>query len=136
EVLARFLPAWHGIGADAGGADRLTDVVFQLQGPPLPARVIQRDVLAAPVRDYRPGLLDELVSMGEVVWVGRGSLGAQDGRVALYVRREAARLIPEPAEPPDGPQHQALRDHLQRRGACFFQELYVAAGGGDVETVL
>jgi ATP-dependent helicase Lhr and Lhr-like helicase len=136
EVLARFLPAWHGIGAESGGLERLADVVFALQGLALPASVIERDVLAARVRDYRPRLLDELVSMGEVVWVGRGSLGAQDGRVALYLRREAARLIPEPAERPEGPQQEALREHLQRRGACFFQELYAAAGGGDVETVL
>jgi ATP-dependent Lhr-like helicase len=136
EVLARFLPAWHGIGAEAGGLERLADAVFMLQGLALPASVIERDVLTARVRDYRPRLLDELVSMGEVVWVGRGALGAQDGRVALYLRRDAARLVPEPAEPPEGDVHGALREHLQRRGACFFQELYSAAGGGEVEAVL
>src|SRR5207244_6266716 len=30
-ALARFLPAWHGIGVRAGGVDRLLVVVFQLQ---------------------------------------------------------------------------------------------------------
>ncbi len=136
EVLARFLPAWHGIGAESSGLDRLADAVFQLQGLALPASVIERDVLSARVRDYRPRLLDELVSMGEVAWVGRGSLGAQDGRVALYLRRDAARLVPEPVERPEGDQHRLLREHLERRGACFFQELYAAAGGGDDEKVL
>jgi len=136
EVLARFLPAWHGIGAEAGGTQRLADVVFVLQGLPLPASVIERDVLSSRVRDYRPRLLDELVSVGEVVWVGRGALGGKDGRVALYLRREAASLVPDPIDRPDAPQHQALRQHLQRRGASFFQDLYAAAGGGDVETVL
>src|SRR5207245_8119976 len=85
-ALARFLPAWHGIGVRAGGVDRLLEVVFQLQGLALPATVIERDVIASRVGNYVPRLLDELVSMGEVVWVGRGSLGPGDGRAARYVR--------------------------------------------------
>src|SRR5437773_12318209 len=74
DALARFLPAWHGIGIRGGGVDRLLEVVFQLQGLALPASVIERDVIAARVGDYAPRLLDEPVSMGEAVWVGRGSL--------------------------------------------------------------
>jgi len=49
-ALARFLPAWHGIGVKAGGTDRLLEVVFQLQGLALPASVIERDVSAARTR--------------------------------------------------------------------------------------
>jgi len=135
EVLARFLPAWHGIGAESSGLDRLSDAVFQLQGLALPASVLERDVLSARVRDYRPRLLDELVSMGEVVWVGRGSLGAQDGRVGLYLRGDAARLVPEPAEPAEGEIQGRLREQLARRPS-FFAEVYTAAGGGDTDTVL
>src|SRR5207245_11791394 len=93
-ALARFLPAWHGIGVRAGGVDRLLEVVFQLQGLALPATVIERDVIASRVGNYVPRLLDERVSMGEVVWVGRGSLGASDGRVELYIRGDAPRLVP------------------------------------------
>jgi len=157
EVLARFLPAWHGIGAESSGQgggprggfaehippggrpslqlDRLSDAVFQLQGLALPASVLERDVLTARVRDYRPRLLDELVSMGEVVWVGRGSLGAQDGRVALYLRGDAARLLAEPTEPAEGELQVLLREQLARRPS-FFAELYTAAGGGDTDAVL
>jgi ATP-dependent Lhr-like helicase len=135
EVFARFLSAWHGIGAESSGVDRLVDAVFQLQGLALPASVIERDVLGARVRDYRPRLLDELVSMGEVVWAGRGPLGQQDGRVALYLRSDAARLLPEPIEPPDGELHGRLREQLARRPS-FFAELYSAAGGGDTDSVL
>ena len=135
EVLARFLPAWHGIGSESSSIDRVSDAVFQLQGMALPASVIERDVLSARVRDYRPRLLDELVSMGEVVWVGRGSLGQQDGRVALYLRTDAARLVPDPVEPPEGELHGRLREQLARRPS-FFAELYTAAGGGDTDTVL
>ncbi|OLC27258.1 MAG: hypothetical protein AUH40_02250 [Chloroflexi bacterium 13_1_40CM_65_17] len=136
ETLARFLPAWHGIGVRAGGVDRLLEVVFQLQGGALPASVIERDVIASRVAGYNPRLLDELVSMGEVVWVGRGSLGASDGRVALYLRGDAPRLVPEAIEAPGGDVHVRLRDHLRVRGASFFRELYAAAGGGDEEAVL
>jgi ATP-dependent Lhr-like helicase len=136
EAVARFLPAWHGLGAKAGGADRLLEVVFQLQGDALPASVIERDVIAARVSGYSPRLLDELISMGEVVWVGRGSLGATDGKVALYLRGDAPRLVPEQSDMPDGDVHHRLRDHLKSRGASFFRDLYNASGGGDEDVIL
>jgi ATP-dependent Lhr-like helicase len=136
EAVARFLPAWHGVGAKAAGIDRLLEVVFQLQGAALPASVIERDVIAARVGGYSPRLLDELISMGEVVWVGRGSLGASDGKVALYLRGDAPRLAPEPVDTPDGDLHQRLREHLKSRGASFFRDLYNAGGGGDEEAIL
>src|SRR6202795_597036 len=119
-VLARFLPSWHGLGAKASGVDRLLEVVFQLQGLALPASVIERDVIASRVANYNPRLLDELISMGEVVWVGRGALGASDGKVALYLRGDAPRLVPEQSDMPDGDVHHGLREHLKSRGASFF----------------
>lgn len=136
EAVARFLPAWHGVGAKATGVDRLLEVVFQLQGAALPATVMERDVLAVRTGSYNPRLLDELISMGEVVWVGRGSLGASDGKVALYLRGDAPRLVSEPIDPPDGDLHQRLREHLSARGASFFRDLYNACGGGDEESIL
>src|SRR5437899_2997239 len=39
EVLGRFLPAWHGVGIQASGLDRLAEIVFQLQGCAIPASV-------------------------------------------------------------------------------------------------
>src|ERR671936_208601 len=71
--------------------------------------------------------------MGEIVWVGRGALGGSDGRIALYLRGEAERLVPEPSEPPDGELQSRIRSHLEARGASFFRDLYTAAGGGDEE---
>jgi len=127
EALARFLPAWQGIGSRAAGADRLLEVIAQLEGFPIPVSILERDVLRARVRDYLPRLLDELGAAGEVVWVGRGSLGRDDGRVALY-RRDRAELLAstggfEGVDPPDGRLHDGIREHLQRRGATFFREL-------------
>ncbi len=130
-ALARFLPGWHGIGGRAGGLDRLLEVVGQLEGYPIPASILERDVLSARVRDYTPRLLEELGAAGEVVWIGRGTLGADDGRVALF-RRDRAELLAsagafEPQDRPAMPIHDALRRHLQRRGASFFGALRAAA---------
>jgi ATP-dependent helicase Lhr and Lhr-like helicase len=136
EVLGRFLPGWQGVGATAAGMNRMVDVIFQLQGCAIPASVLERDVLSARIRDYSPQLLDQLISMGEVVWTGRGSLGASDGRVALYLRADAARLMRAPSDVPQSELHQSIRAHLQNRGASFFRELYYATGSADEDAVL
>jgi ATP-dependent helicase Lhr and Lhr-like helicase len=136
ETLGRFLPGWHGVGTQATGLDRLAEIVFQLQGCAIPASVLERDVLAARMREYRPQLLDQLISMGEVVWAGRGSLGSSDGRVALYLRSDAPRLIREADERPTGEIHGRLREHLQSRGASFFRDLYYATGASDEDAAL
>jgi ATP-dependent Lhr-like helicase len=131
DVLARFLPAWQGVGSTAGGLGRLIEVVAQLEGVPLPSSVLERDVLPARVAGYTPRLLDELGAAGEVVWIGRGSLGRDDGRVALF-RRDRVDLLASAGstdERPSGPIHDAIRLHLQRRGASFFPQL--RAAGAD-----
>jgi ATP-dependent helicase Lhr and Lhr-like helicase len=147
-ALGRFLPDWHGI-APAGSApapfrgtaalERLAEVVDQLAGLPIPASVLERDVLPARIPGYQPRLLDELGSLGEVAWVGRGSLGRDDGRIALLrPGRDAVRPTGpvEGVEPPCGPRHEALREHLTRRGASFYRELHAASGGGPDRAVL
>ncbi len=132
EALGRFLPAWQGIGSRTAGPDRLLEVVAQLEGVPIPASILERDVLRARVRDYTPRLLDELGAAGEVVWIGRGALGRDDGRVALY-RRDRVPLLASAGsvtdgDRPDGEIHERLRAHLARRGASFFRELRAAVG--------
>ncbi|HEV2760030.1 MAG TPA: DEAD/DEAH box helicase, partial [Acidimicrobiales bacterium] len=123
-ALAGFLPAWQGVGSDARGLDRLFEVVRQLQGVAIPASVLERDVLPARVADYIPRLLDELTAAGEVVWMGAGPLGRDDGKVMLFLRGNAALLRPlAGGDRPDGPEHDRLREFLGRRGASFFREL-------------
>ncbi|MEO7294909.1 MAG: DEAD/DEAH box helicase [Candidatus Limnocylindria bacterium] len=128
EVLARFLPAWQGVGATAGGLGRLVEVVAQLEGVPMPASVLERDVLRARVAGYTPRLLDELGAAGEVVWIGRGSLGRDDGRIALYRRDHVVLLASAGAseDRPSEPIHDAIRAYLQRRGATVFPQLLSA----------
>ena len=147
-ALGRFLPAWHGVAAvgeqptalrPAAALERLAEVVDQLAGLAIPASVLERDVLPARIPGYQPRLLDELGAMGEVAWVGRGSLGRDDGRIALYrPGREILRPtgIVDGTDRPAGPRHDAIRAHLARRGASFYRELFAAAGGGSDREIL
>src|SRR5207248_1806791 len=93
-ALGRFLPAWQGVGTSARGIGRLIEVVAQLQGVAIPASVLERDVLSSRLADYSPALLDQLAAAGEVVWVGAGPLGRDDGKVMLFLRRDAGILRP------------------------------------------
>ncbi len=166
-TLARFLPEWQGVAAITGlgeepptglpalrgsaALERLAEVIDQLAGLPIPASVLERDVLPARVPGYQPRLLDELGAMGEVAWLGRGSLGRDDGRIVL-VRpgREALRdAVLNPAgggsaaaaldageARASGPRHAAIRDFLALRGASFYRPIHAAAGGGPDRDVL
>ncbi|MFQ5557178.1 MAG: DEAD/DEAH box helicase, partial [Acidimicrobiales bacterium] len=48
-ALARFLPAWQGVGAARRGADGVAEAVGVLQGAAIAASVLEADVLAARV---------------------------------------------------------------------------------------
>ncbi len=126
-TLARFLPAWQGVAPSpsAGSAvpaplrgpnalERLAEVVDQLAGLPIPASVLERDVLPARVPGYQPRLLDELGAMGEVAWVGRGSLGRDDGRVVLF---RPGRELLRPTGLPDGVERPSDEIHERVRGS-------------------
>ncbi len=136
DRLGVFLPAWHGIGGTTPGQARLPEVLRTLQGSSIPASILERDVLPARMA-YNPADLDLLLASGEIAWVGRGAAGTKDGKVSLFLRDHVPLLLEQP-EPdlPIGEVHQALRAHLTSRGASFFQDLYIAAGGGDPQTVV
>jgi ATP-dependent Lhr-like helicase len=93
--------------------------------------VLERDLLPARVPGYTPRLLDDLLAAGEVMWVGAGALGHDDGKIVLAVRHQAGLLLPRlgfglvaPGEVLlDGPVHLHLRSVLAARGACFFRDL-------------
>ena len=137
EALARFLPAWQGIGRDQGrGIDRLRDAVAQLQGIALPVEAWEADVLPIRVPGYTPAMLDELTAGGEVVWIGAGR-----GRVALHPRGDARLVGTVPAQRPlqsaDGTTELShpILDALRSRGAMFFSDLVAAAGASERETL-
>ncbi len=101
EALGRFLVSWHGVGSGRKGLEAVLDAIEQLQGAAVPASVLEREVLPARVDDYAPGMLDTLMSAGEVVWVGVEPLGERDGRVALYLTDRMAQLRPPFAARPE-----------------------------------
>ena len=139
EVLARFLPAWHGIRtgswveatgtprrrADAGA---VLEVVERLAGTPLPASALETLVLPERVPGYSHALLDELTSAGEIVWSGAGALPGGDGWLVL-APADGTMLLPEPAEVSMTPLHLAVLEALSGGGALFFRMLTDRVGG-------
>jgi ATP-dependent helicase Lhr and Lhr-like helicase len=133
QALARFLPAWQGVGVHAGrGLDSLVRAVEQLQGAAVPASMLETVVLPSRVSDYQPSMLDELTSTGDVLWAGQGSLPGNDGWVALYLADTAPLLMP--AIDPDvatTPLHEQVCEALDGGGALFFRTLSDRLGSLD-----
>ena len=134
EVLARFLPAWHGIAIAGGQSPRGTgrrradaaavlEAVERLGGAPVPASALETLVLPGRVPGYSPALLDELTSAGEIVWSGAGALPGGDGWLVLAPADGAPLLLPEPAEVSMTPLHAAVLEALAGGGALFFRML-------------
>ena len=92
-AYARFLTEWQGVGSRARGTDAVLSVLEQLAGYAMPASAVESMILPARVEDYRPAMLDELTSAGEVFWVGDGADRRQRrlGSVPPAGRRSADR---------------------------------------------
>jgi ATP-dependent helicase Lhr and Lhr-like helicase len=119
DRFARFLPSWQNVDAHraaGAGPDRLREALVPLQGVTLTPKVWESDVLPRRLGAYSPSWLDELCTSGEVVWIGAGALGRNDGRVALYFRDDVRLAGPPPAnaklEPVEGEAHDAIRERL------------------------
>ncbi len=145
RTLARLFTRWQGVVQPRRGLDALLDVIENLQGAPLPASILETEILPARLLGYKPADLDTLIAAGEVVWVGMDPIGERDGRIGLYLAEKLSALWPiAPAE-------RALRDdegkviaplaaavtreteiveYLKRHGASFFQDLHDGVGGG------
>jgi ATP-dependent Lhr-like helicase len=146
-VLGRFAITWHGIVKKRHGLDALLDVVEQLQGSPLPASILETEILPARIDGYDGADLDALAAAGEVVWIGVAPLGDRDGRVALYLADRMAQLVPpilethsreepEAGSLTDPDRSAAILDYLSANGASFFGPLHAAVGNGfPAETV-
>jgi ATP-dependent Lhr-like helicase len=161
-VLGRLTTTWQGIVKRRTGADALLDAIEQLQGAPLPASILETEILPARIDVYDPADLDAVTAAGEVVWVGVEPLGERDGRIALYLADHLPQLLPPtmrggsvrtrptdavsgdsvrrpgPVDPADdrSDRERAILDVLRERGASFFGPLHDAVGGGyPAETV-
>jgi ATP-dependent helicase Lhr and Lhr-like helicase len=147
RTLARLFTRWQGVVQPRRGLDALLDVIENLQGAPLPASILETEILPARLLGYKSSDLDTLIAAGEVVWVGFDPIGERDGRIGLYLAERLAALWPiAPA-----PVERVLRDeegkvipalvaeaskeaeiigYLKTHGASFFQDLHDGVGGG------
>jgi len=145
QTLGVFLPRWQGVrpvalstggarGAGVGhgalsatgdlrGVNGVARVVEQLAGVMMPASAVETHVLPARVVDYAPAMLDELMTAGEVLWAGHGSLGAHDGMVSLHPTEVADLTLPPVDAPPDGPLHAAVLAALAGGGGWLLAPL-------------
>ncbi|MDF8265292.1 ATP-dependent helicase [Luteipulveratus flavus] len=135
--LARFLPAWQGVGSGQRGVDGLLRAVEQLSGAQVPASALETLVLPSRVVGYSPALLDELMSSGEVLWQGHAALPGDDGWVSLHLADSAHLTL----APPDAtfvlePVHESVLDALDGGGAYLFRTLSDALGSTDDEKLL
>jgi ATP-dependent Lhr-like helicase len=148
KTLARLFTRWQGVVQPRRGLDALLDTIENLQGAPLPASILETEILPSRILNYKPADLDTLIAAGEVVWVGFDPIGERDGRVGLYLAERLSQLWPvaPPVQPErtqrdaDGvpiPQTPAVLtreaeivDYLRRHGASFFGDLHDGLGGG------
>jgi ATP-dependent Lhr-like helicase len=145
RTLARLFTRWQGVVQPRRGLDALLDVVENLQGAPLPASLLETEILPARLAGYKSADLDTLIAAGEVVWVGLEPLGERDGRVGLYLAERLKSLWPVRAmvrnqlpvsqspvssDEPLSEREGQIVEYLKRNGASFFQELHDGVGGG------
>ncbi|WP_394847984.1 DEAD/DEAH box helicase [Pendulispora brunnea] len=139
DALGRFLPAWQGVGRRRRGPEALLSAIAQLEGCPLPASVLESEILPARVEGFRPWDLDALCASGEVTWAGIEASGQSqsDGRIALYLAENES-LLALPSKPCEGKVHARIRDLLTRRGAVFYKDMAREVGGfpGEIKDAL
>ena len=134
EALARFSFVWHGIGASGpreATVAGLLRVIEQLQGTPIPASALERQVLAARLPGYEPSLLDQLGASGEIVWAGAGALGSDDGWIVLALADHAPLFVPEVGDVELSETATKIHEALGSGGALFFRQISDAVGSTD-----
>jgi ATP-dependent Lhr-like helicase len=132
RTLARLFTRWQGVVQPRRGLDALLDTIENLQGAPLPASLLETEILPARITGYKSADLDTLIAAGEVVWVGLDPLGERDGRIGLYLSEKLSTLWPVQAgkSEPFMEREQQIVEYLRARGASFFQDLHDGLGGG------
>jgi ATP-dependent Lhr-like helicase len=148
RTLARLFTRWQGVVQPRRGLDALLDVIENLQGAPLPASILETEILPARLLGYKPADLDTLIAAGEVVWVGFEPIGERDGRIGLYLAERLSALWPiappQTIERVSGDdegkvvhattatvsKESAIIEYLKGHGASFFQDLHDGVGGG------
>ena len=95
DAFTRFLFDLQGVGPLGGeryeGIDGAAQVIAQFEGVFLPSGAWESHVLPSRIRGYRPGMLDELLASGDVVWAGARREDADDAPSGGPAPRRASR---------------------------------------------
>ena len=124
--FASFIADWQFITKPRRGLDALYDTIEQLQGAPLPASVLETEILPARIAGYRMGQIDELFVSGELLWRGIEPVGSSDGRIAIYLAENYPLLAPEPNHI-ESELAQRIHEFIGSRGAPFFDDIVEAS---------
>jgi ATP-dependent Lhr-like helicase len=141
STFARFTARWQGVTVRRRGLAALLDTVENLQGAPLLASELEREILPVRIAGYRPEDFDAVIASGQVMWVGLEQIGNRDGRIALYLNESVALLLP-PQELRDAPalseRAEKIKSLLAQNGASFIATIHAAIGGfpGDTRDAL
>jgi ATP-dependent Lhr-like helicase len=121
-------------GSEMQGLEGLYAVIQQLAGFELAAVAWERDVLAARVQDYDPGLLDLLSFTGRISWsrarvLGSGKTPIRTTPIALYPREQATLWRIQEQETLALSSHaERVHAYLRERGASFFSDIVRGTG--------
>lgn len=139
----RFLLKWQGLGAERRrGREALGAILSELQGLALPAVAWEREILPARLVEFGPDLLDQLTSMGSIVWFRPRAAGGTPPQrtrivasspIAIVSRQSLTywRTLAGPLGDDDIALSSAakrVREALSELGALFFLELVQATG--------
>ncbi|MBO9607378.1 MAG: DEAD/DEAH box helicase [Paenibacillaceae bacterium] len=124
ERFCAELAHLHRIGAAGGGSESaLLQALDLLQGVFLPLSHWETLLLPGRLPRYRKEELDELVSSGELRWLGRKEEGEKEGRIAFFRAEDDRLILPylRQAKPPT--RHADLLALLQAKGPSFLSAL-------------
>ncbi|MCE5232160.1 MAG: DEAD/DEAH box helicase [Mizugakiibacter sp.] len=133
----RFLFEWQHASprTQVAGPEALAGVVAQLEGYEAAAAAWEAELLPARIPDYSIAWLDDLCRSGRLAWTRlKGRAAAAAGRAAGPVRGTPIVLLPRralalwtslatPAPAHPSSRAQAVLQHLDARGASFFDEI-------------
>ncbi|MEE8237505.1 MAG: ATP-dependent DNA helicase, partial [Gammaproteobacteria bacterium] len=139
----RFLLKWQGLGAERRrGSEALAAILSELQGLALPAVAWEREILPSRLVEFGPDLLDQLTSMGSIVWFRPRAVGGKPHQrtrtvasspIAIVSRQSMVywrTLVGSLGEDDFALSSAAerVREALSEQGALFFLELVQGTG--------
>lgn len=124
----QFLLHWQHVTpkSQLNEEDGVFTVIEQLQGRALPFSIWENLVLAQRIVNYQPAWLNELVSSGEIIWLGIPA-GTGENRLLTCVLKENLKLTQRLAARNNAAATSEsaaqIMQVLQENGACFLNEL-------------